>query len=143
MFKYLFLVALSAIALQAKISITDPYAKATPPNAKNSAAFLTIQNDGSKDAELILATNSVTPITELHTHINENGMKKMIQIPSIKIPAKSKVELKPGGLHIMLIGLNKQLNPDDNIDLNLTFKDGKRYELTNIPVKKIVPTKMH
>ena len=76
-------------------------------------------------------------------YIEENGMRKMVQIPNIKIPAKSSVELKPGGLHLMFIGLNEQLNDNSNVDLNLTFSDGKTYELTKIPVKKVIPAKMH
>ena len=38
--------------------------------------------------------------------------------------------------------LNKDIN-NQNVDLNLTFNDGKTYELKAIPVKKVVPIKMH
>ena len=70
-------------------------------------------------------------------------MKKMVQIPSIKIPANSSVELKPGGLHIMFLGIENQLDENSKVDLNLTFSDGKTYELNQIPVKKVIPAKMH
>ena len=143
MFRYFSLVAVAAFALQAEVLLVDPYAKATPPNAKNSAAFMKIENKSNSDIELLAASSNISKVTEIHTHIEENGMKKMIQIPSIKIPANSSVELKPGGLHIMFLGIQNQINENSNIDLNLTFSDGKTYELTKIPVKKVIPTKMH
>ena len=143
MFKYFSLAAITMLTLQAEVLLDGPYAKATPPNAKNSAAFMKIENKGNSDVELILANSNISKVTELHTHIEENGMKKMIQIPSIKIPANSSVELKPGGLHIMFLGIQNQINENSNVDLNLTFSDGKTYELTKIPVKKVIPAKMH
>ena len=143
MFKYFSLAAITMLTLQAEVLLVDPYAKATPPNAKNSAAFMKIENKSSNDIELLSASSNISKVTEIHTHIEENGMRKMVQIPNIKIPAKSSVELKPGGLHLMFIGLNEQLNDNSNVDLNLTFSDGKTYELTKIPVKKVIPAKMH
>lgn len=143
MFKYFSLAAITMLTLQAEVLLVDPYAKATPPNAKNSAAFMKIKNTSNSDIELLAASSNISKVTELHTHIEENGMKKMIQIPSIKIPANSSVELKPGGLHIMFLGIQNQINENSNVDLNLTFSDGKTYELTKIPVKKVIPTKMH
>lgn len=143
MFKYFSLAAITMLTLQAEVLLVDPYAKATPPNAKNSAAFMKIENKSNNDIELLAASSNISKVTELHTHIEENGMKKMIQIPSIKIPANSSVELKPGGLHIMFLGIQNQINENSNIDLNLTFSNGKTYELNQIPVKKVIPAKMH
>lgn len=143
MFKYFSLAAITMLTLQAEVLLVDPYAKATPPNAKNSAAFMKIENKSNNDIELLAASSNISKVTELHTHIEENGMKKMIQIPSIKIPANSSVELKPGGLHIMFLGIQNQINESSNIDLNLTFSNGKTYELNQIPVKKVIPAKMH
>lgn len=143
MFKYFSLAAITMLTLQAEVLLVDPYAKATPPNAKNSAAFMKIENKSNSDIELLAASSNISKVTELHTHIEENGMKKMIQIPSIKIPANSSVELKPGGLHIMFLGIQNQINENSNIDLNLTFSNGKTYELNQIPVKKVIPAKMH
>ena len=143
MFKYFSLAAITMLTLQAEVLLVDPYAKATPPNAKNSAAFMKIENKSNSDIELLAASSNISKVTELHTHIEENGMKKMIQIPSIKIPANSSVELKPGGLHIMFLGIQNQINENSNVDLNLTFSDGKTYELNQIPVKKVIPAKMH
>jgi len=49
---------------------------------------------------------------------------RMSPVPQIVVPAKGKVELKPGGLHIMLFELKQKLAVGDTIPLTLTFKDG-------------------
>jgi copper(I)-binding protein len=43
----------------------------------------------------------------------------------------------------MFLGIQNQINENSNIDLNLTFSNGKTYELNQIPVKKVIPAKMH
>lgn len=132
-----------SFALSADIEVKDAFAKATPPTAKNSAAFMTIYNNSNKDISLISATNSVSNVTELHTHIEENGMKKMVQVPKIEIKANSSTQLKPGGLHIMFMGIKSQLNEGDSVDMSLKFDNGEVIKLEKIPVKLVKPMKMH
>ena len=60
---------------------------------------------------------------ELHQHTHKDGMMQMRQVDKIVIPAKSSVELKPGGYHVMLIGLAKKIKKDDLVELNLLFGD--------------------
>lgn len=125
------------------IDISNAYAKATPPNAKNSAAFMMIKNNTDKDISLVSATNSFSDVTEIHTHIHENGMKKMIQVPKIDIKANSTTELKPGGLHIMFMGIKRPMVVGDSVKMTLTFDNGEVIMLDKVPVKEIKPIKMH
>lgn len=142
MTKFMLSAALAAVfAFGADIDVNGAFAKATPPNVQNSAAFMTITNNTDQNISLVSASNSVSKFTELHTHVSENGMKKMIQIPQIDIPAKSSVELKPGGLHIMMIGLSKAVNPGDKVDLTLNFSNGKSIDLKGVEAKKLQPMK--
>lgn len=130
-------------AYAADIDVTNAYAKATPPNAKNSGAFMLIKNNTDKDIALISATNSMSDVTELHTHIQENGMKKMIQVPKINIKANSTTELKPGDLHVMFIGIKKPMVEGENVKITLTFDNNQTVTLDKVPVKQIKPIKMH
>ncbi|MBE7357297.1 copper chaperone PCu(A)C [Campylobacter sp. RM12327] len=130
-------------AYAADIDVSNVYAKATPPNAKNSGAFMLIKNNTDKDIALVSATNSLSDVTELHTHIEENGMKKMIQVPKIDIKANSTTELKPGGLHVMFIGIKKPMVVGENVKMTLTFDNGQTVTLDKVPVKEIKPIKMH
>jgi copper(I)-binding protein len=52
---------------------------------------------------------------------------------SIPVPAKGEVELKPGGLHIMLVNLKQDLKVGDEIEVTLRFKSGLEMKLT-VPV---------
>ncbi|CUU71298.1 Copper metallochaperone%2C bacterial analog of Cox17 protein [Campylobacter hyointestinalis] len=142
MTKFMLSAALAAVfAFGADIDVNGAFAKATAPNVQNSAAFMTITNNTDQNISLVSASNSVSKFTELHTHVSENGMKKMIQIPQIDIPAKSSIELKPGGLHIMMIGLSKAVNPGDKVDLTLNFSNGKSIDLKGVEAKKLQPMK--
>ncbi|RAZ49783.1 copper chaperone PCu(A)C [Campylobacter hyointestinalis] len=142
MTKFMFSAALAAVfAFGADIDVNDAFVKATAPNAQNSAAFMSITNNTDQNISLISASNSVSKFTELHVHVSENGMKKMIQIPQIDIPAKSSAQLKPGGLHIMMIGLSKAINPGDKVDITLNFSNGKSIDLKGVEAKKLQPMK--
>jgi copper(I)-binding protein len=120
------------------IEIHDPYARAVPPGQPNSAAFMQLQNTTQTDLAVIAAQSSVSEVTELHTHTDVDGVMQMRQVDSITVPAGETTELKPGGLHIMLIGLKQPLADGDQIDLTLSFSDGSVTELT-LPVRHAMP----
>ena len=126
------------------IEITDAYVRAVPPNLPNSASFMKIQNKSDQALYLQRVTSSSAKTLELHEHIMEKGMMKMQQIPHIEIPAKSEIVLKPGGLHVMLIGLTKPLNVGDNItDFSLFFSNGEEIHLMHLPVKSVMQGMIH
>jgi hypothetical protein len=84
--------------------------------------FLTIQN-GSKDADkLVSASTPVAKVAELHTHADMNGVMTMRKVESIALNGGQMVELKPGGLHIMLFSMQKQLQEGDEFPMTLTFE---------------------
>jgi copper(I)-binding protein len=56
------------------VAVVDPYVRQAPPGALATAAFLVLHNHGDKDARIINADTSASKITELHTHLNENGI---------------------------------------------------------------------
>lgn len=141
--KFIFLVFLSASTLFASnIEVKDSYVRATPPGLPNSAAFMSVENNTNKDIAIIKATSEVSKVVELHTHSMKDGVMKMYQVPKIDIPANGKTELKPGGFHVMLIGLNKPLKEGEEITLTLEFSNG---ETTTIkaPIKTVMNGMMH
>lgn len=98
-----------------------------------SAVYLTIENAGDQPDRLLHAHCDVAGTVELHETKIESGVMKMQPVDGIDIPAKGTVELKPGGLHIMLIGLTRDLNPSDEIELELHFD-----KAGHVPVKAVV-----
>lgn len=120
--KFMVLSALTVATLFAsEVKITDIYAKATPPHAPASAVFMKIQNNTDQNVYLLGGSSSISKATEVHKHLRINGMMKMVKLENVMIPAHDTLTLKPGGYHIMLIGLNQDLKPNDKIDLKLNI----------------------
>jgi copper(I)-binding protein len=89
----------------------------------NSAAYMTIRNTGSAPDKLIKAGGDVAGSIELHTMIEENGMMQMRPVEGgIEIPAGGEVQLKPGGFHVMLIGITRDLKQGEMVKLTLEFE---------------------
>ena len=117
----------SAVA-QAAVPIQYSANWARPAFAgKNTAAYLKIKNTSDKTLYLTGASccaNSVAKTVELHVHkIDHMGVARMRQTDEIKIPPHAEVTLKPGGTHIMLMGLQTDLKEGQDLELNLEFKE--------------------
>ncbi len=117
------------------IQVLNPYARAVPPTAPASAAFMTLKNTGAATA-LVGATSDVSEVAELHTHVHDNGVMRMRPVKRIPIPAHGETALKPGGYHVMLIKLKKPLKAGDTVHLTLRFQDGSTKRIS-APVKMI------
>ena len=139
--KFVLSIASIAAVFGADIEIEGAYARASIPNVPNSAAFFVIKNNSDKDIAITSANSDIAEKNELHTHIKENKMMKMIKIEKLVVPAKSSLELKSGGDHVMLIGLKKELKAGDEISLELSFSDGDKKSI-KVPVKDLAST-MH
>ena len=142
--KKLVLIALfsASTLLASSIKIENPYVRATPPNLPNSAAFMSVKNDSNKAVSIVSASSSISKVVELHTHDMKNGVMKMYQIPKIDIPANSKIDLKPGGLHVMFIGLNNPLKEGETVTFTLNLSNGETKTIT-APIKKVMSGMKH
>ena len=139
--KFVLSIVSIAAVFGADIEIEGAYARASIPNVPNSAAFFVIKNNSDKDIAITSANSDIAEKNELHTHIKENKMMKMIKIEKLVVPAKSSLELKSGGDHVMLMGLKKELKVGDEINLELSFSDGDKKSI-KVPVKDLAST-MH
>ena len=139
--KFVLSIASIAAVFGADVEIDGAYARASIPNVPNSAAFFVIKNNSDKDIAITSANSDVAEKNELHTHIKENKMMKMMKIEKLVVPAKSSLELKSGGDHVMLMGLKKELKAGDEINLELSFSDGDKKSI-KVPVKDLAST-MH
>lgn len=139
--KFVLSIVSIAAVFGADIEIERAYARASIPNVPNSAAFFVIKNNSDKDIAITSANSDIAEKNELHTHIKENKMMKMMKIEKLVVPAKSSLELKNGGDHVMLMGLKKELKAGDEINLELSFSDGDKKKI-KVPVKDLAST-MH
>ena len=88
----------------------------------NSAAFMVIENRSSLADRLIAAESEVANAVEIHLSQMEGDVMVMRQVNGVEIPARGKVELKPGSYHVMLIGIRSDLKPGDMVELSLLFE---------------------
>lgn len=95
---------------------------ATPAAMSMGAAYLTIANSGTDADKLIGGSTTVASTVEIHEIVDVDGVMKMQPLADgLEIPAGGSVELKPGGYHIMLIGLTESLTDGMTYELTLTF----------------------
>lgn len=123
------------------VTVTNVWVRLPPPGTKTTGAFMLLTNTGKADRKLVSASNPASKVTELHTHLNEGGVMKMRQVPSMEVKAGGTTELKPGSLHVMLIDLVTTLKEGDVVPLTLTFDDGSTVEVKAM-VKKFDPPGM-
>jgi len=110
-----------------QIVIRDEWIWAAPASQNMTAAYMVIENHGPTEIGLISASSDASRVVELHKMELEDVFMRMHKIDSIKIPAGGIAELKPGGYHLMVIDLNKELKEDDKVTMTLQFtQDIKR-----------------
>jgi len=120
----------------AEVRVHDPVVRVVPPGQPISVAFMTLHNHGMDEKILVKVYSDVAGATEMHNHILADGMMKMRRIDTIVVPGHGQVELKPGGLHIMLIGLSRDLQLGERVTINLEFADGERLTVS-APVQMV------
>jgi copper(I)-binding protein len=132
------LVSAGALAAAADmVTVDEPYVRLAPPNAPATAAFMVIKNAGDKDVKVVKADNPASKATELHTHLNENGVMKMRPVAAIEVKSKGETALKPGGLHVMLIDMKAPMKEGDVVPITLTFDDGSSKKVDAKVVKPV------
>ena len=106
-----------------------PWARATAPTAMTGAGYMEVTNHGSVTERLLSASAEVSEVVELHTHIRDGEMMRMVEVETIEIPPGETVSLEPGGLHIMFIGLHTPLVAGTEFPLTLEFEQAGSLEV--------------
>ena len=105
------------------LEIGHPWSRATPPAAPVGAGYLTVTNKGATADRLVSAASDVSARVEIHEMAVIDGVMRMRALDKgIEIPAGGRIEFKPGGFHIMFIGLKQPLAKDTTFKGTLTFE---------------------
>ena len=122
---------LPASALSEEIAVTDPWARASITASRPAAAYMTIESPTGDRL-----TGITTPVADdvvIHAVREENGINRIVHLPTLDIPAGEPVPLAPGGMHAMLMGLDARLVEGENFPMTLRFENAP--ELTiEVPV---------
>ncbi len=148
--------ALAATALAAAISlpvsaqqspsveIHQPFAWISPAGA-SGAAYARIYNPSGSDDRIVAVSTTNARRAELHTHsLGTDGVARMHRLEEgIPLPAGQSVDLAPGGMHIMLMGLHKPPAPGEFLDLILEMESGGETRLRVEVVQRGIRGGMH
>jgi len=116
--------ALSGDAAAGDLEISAAWAKASLKGVPNSAAYMAITNTGASADRLVAADADVSKAVELHTMSMTDGVMRMRKLEDgLTVPGGETVRLAPGGEHIMLIGLEAQLEAGESFDIRLEFEN--------------------
>ncbi|MGV3479820.1 MAG: copper chaperone PCu(A)C [Sphingobium sp.] len=111
-------------ARKADIAIEHPWSRQTAPGQSNGAGFMNVVNHGKAADRLLGGTSPAAAKVEVHSMTMEGGVMRMRPVKGgLLIPAGGGVALKPGGYHIMLIGLKKPLPPGAQVPVTLRFEN--------------------
>jgi len=103
------------------ITIKDAWIQQGPPSQKNTAGFMIVENHSGKEIALISAKSDICNVVELHKMETVNEMMRMKKVDQVVVPANGQAEFKPGGYHLMIIGLNRALKEGEDIEVKLQF----------------------
>ncbi|MGE0734451.1 MAG: copper chaperone PCu(A)C [Alphaproteobacteria bacterium] len=118
------------------VTISDPWVRAA--KTQTSAAYVMIDNKGTAKDRLIGASSPAADRVELHTTEMDGDVARMKKLDGIELPPGQHVMFRPGGMHIMLIGVKRPLEEGQSIKLTLQFEKAGNVEL-DVAVRKGPP----
>lgn len=104
------------------LQVGDPWARATPKGATVGAGYLSITNKGRELDRLIGGSAEPAARFEVHVTVMEDGVAKMRQVTGLEIKPGETVEFKPGGMHVMFMGLKQPLAQGQRVKGTLVFE---------------------
>lgn len=124
----------AAFAGDMAIKVTDSYARSAGANAPTGAAFITLMNTSDTDDRLIGVASPAAKRVELHTHLENDGIMKMVHVEEgFPVAAGEMIEMQRGGKHVMLMGLNDTLEQGAMVPVTLIFEKAGEVEVM-VPV---------
>ena len=121
----------------AELKVNEAVLKLSPVDTNPSALYFTVHG-GEQDVTLLRVTSPSVLRSEMHETAKDakTGMMTMAKLDRIEVPAKSKIEFKRGGKHVMLWGVNLIARRLEKIEVEFVFSNGDRIRVT-APVEKI------
>ena len=132
------------LAFAGDVTIRDAWTRATVPGQKVAGVYFDIES--SADARLVGVQSALTNAAEIHRMSMEDGVMRMRAVPQVQLPAGKTVRFEPGGYHVMLFDLPRQLQAGERFSLEVLVEDasGQRsgYVL-KVQVRNLDGSKVH
>lgn len=112
---------LAPATVAAAVTAGPAWVREVPPVSPVAAAFLTLTNTGAEPVRLLAVESPLADKVHWHDMVREGGVMRMKVQRKVILPARSRVELTPGGGHLMLLGLRQPLVVGMKVPLTLRF----------------------
>ena len=124
------------------VTVMDPWVREAPPGARVLGAYMTLVNPSGKADRLLSVTSPMAGEIEMHRMTVKNGMMDMEAVDFVTVPAKGEVKLQPGGLHLMIYGMKRELKEGDKLPMELKFEHAGTQKV-DFPVRKFTGKSQH
>ena len=122
--------ALSHEYASGPLRVVHPWSPPTTPGATVGAGYMKVVNAGPSPVRLLGASSPAASRVEFHSMSMDGGVMRMRPLPEgLIVPANGQIQLKRGGLHMMLIGLKRPLVEEELVPLTLIFDGGIRMDV--------------
>ena len=118
----------AALAQQGQVKVENAWARATPQGAEIAAVYMTLI--APKPDRLVSVSSPAAMKAEVHEMSMEGGVMRMRETPAVTLPADQPVVFRPGGYHVMLMGLARPLRQGQTVALHLTFANSAPADVT-------------
>jgi periplasmic copper chaperone A len=123
----------AAAPCHAEVTAKDAWVRGTVPAQKSTGAFVTLTS--TTDAKVVGVSSPIAKAVEIHESMTMGGVNHMHEVESVALPAGRAVQLKPGGHHVMLMGLAKPLKAGESVPLTFTIEEKGGKRRTRLEVK--------
>lgn len=113
-------------AQTAVIDVREAHVRAPVPGQTVAAAFMTLYNTSDAARQLVAVKGDIAQTIEIHGHEHVDGMMRMRKLDNVSLPPHTAVAFKPGGLHVMLMGLKQPLASNQTVALTLVLDNGQQ-----------------
>lgn len=116
------------------VMVIGAFARASAtPAATSAVVYVTLVNHGAATDRLMAISTPVAAMADVHQSKSADGVMSMDAVPALDLPPGETVAMKPGGLHIMLMGLKAPLKRGATLTLELSFEKAGRI-MVRVPI---------
>jgi len=114
---------------ESAVAFSHGWARATPSGAKVAAVYAQLSNQSPQSVTILNISTPVARVAQVHETTESNGMMRMRHVDPLALAAGTDVDLTPGGMHIMLMGLTQPLTLGMEFDVTFALTDGQQLRL--------------
>jgi hypothetical protein len=121
--RFIGLLCLVSTSVFAQVEVEGAWSRATAPGAKVGAGYMVLRNKSSSADRLLGASSPAAARVETHVVEKQGEVMRMREVKGYDVPAKGSFELRPGGPHLMLVDIRRQLKEGEKVPLVLRFQN--------------------